>query len=130
MELLKKSIVCAFAIVSGIFTFVPENIFGKVALIPEFVLEIAKLNRYFIEINIIVNRIITFIIVENIVVIIYIFYLKLKKSIRIKGNNYEITVEYGDLLKTKKCKRVINFDECFSTNIGETPADVKETSSL
>ncbi|MFR6395782.1 MAG: macro domain-containing protein [Eubacterium ventriosum] len=39
-----------------------------------------------------------------------------------------MTVEYGDLLKTKKCKRVINFDECFSTNIGEAPADVKETS--
>ena len=58
----------------------------------------------------------------------YKIYLHLKNKICIKGNNYKITVEYGDLLKTKKCKRVINFDECFSTNVGNAPADIKPTS--
>lgn len=35
------------------------------------------------------------------------------KKVSMKGDNYQITVEYGDLLKIKKCKKVITFDECF-----------------
>ncbi len=39
-----------------------------------------------------------------------------------------IKVEYGDILKTKKCKRVISFDECFTTKVGEATADVNPNS--
>ena len=52
----------------------------------------------------------------------------MRKKVSIKGNNYKITVEYGDLFKIKNCKRVISFDECFSTHVGAAPADIKETS--
>lgn len=63
-----------------------------------------------------------------IVAVIYGIYLCLRKKVSMKGDNYQITVEYGDLLKIKKCKKVITFDECFSTKVGDAPADIKPTS--
>ncbi len=128
IDLLKKSAACAFAIISAVFTFVPEAIFGKVILISEDVLKQFTLEGYTLEINIIVNRVLTFGIVWVIAAVGYKVYLLLRKKVRIKGNNYKITVEYGDLFKTNNCKRVINFDECFSTQVGNRPADIKATS--
>ncbi len=128
IDLLKKSVAYAFAIISAIFTFVPEDIFGKVILISEDVLKQFALEGYTLEINIIVNRVITFVIVWFIATIGYKVFLLLRNKVSIEGNNYKITVEYGDLLKMKKCKRVINFDECFSTHVGNAPADIKPTS--
>ncbi|MBQ3946400.1 MAG: hypothetical protein II670_12455, partial [Alphaproteobacteria bacterium] len=52
----------------------------------------------------------------------------MRPFIDIKGSNYAIRIEYGDLLKKKNCKRVISFDECFSTNVGNGPGDIKPTS--
>ena len=127
-DLLKKSVAYAFAIISAVFTFIPEVIFGKVILISEDVLKQFTLEGYTSEINIIVNRVLTFAIVWFIVAFGYKAYLLLRNKVSIKGNNYKITVEYGDLLKMKKCKRVINFDECFSTHVGTAPADIKPTS--
>ncbi len=66
IDLLKKSAACAFAIISAVFTFVPEAIFGKVILISEDVLKQFTLEGYTLEINIIVNRILTFVIVHRI----------------------------------------------------------------
>ena len=128
INLLKKSAAYAFAIISAVFTFVPEAIFGKVILISEDVLKQFALEGYTLEINVIVNRVLTFVIVWFIAAIGYKMYLLLRNKVSIKGNNYKITVEYGNLLKTKRCKRVINFDECFSTHVGTAPADIKETS--
>ena len=128
IDLLKKSVAYAFAIISAIFTFVPEDIFGKVILISEDVLKQFALEGYTLEINIIVNRVITFVIVWFIATIGYKVFLLLRNKVSIEGNNYKITVEYGDLLKMKKCKRVINFDECFSTHVGNAPADIKPNS--
>lgn len=48
------------------------------------------------------------------------------RKVKIKGNNYTIVIEYGDLLKKKNCQRVINFDECYSTTVGSGPADIKK----
>lgn len=127
-DLLKKSAAYAFAAISAIFTFVPEAIFGKVILISGGVFKQFGLVDYILEINIIMNRVLTFVIIWFITAIGYKVYLLLRNKISIKENNYKITVEYGDLLKTKKCKRVINFDECFSTHVGTAPADIKPTS--
>ncbi len=128
-DLLIRSATYAFAIISAVFIFIPESIFGKVILISEDVLKQFKcLKSYTLEINIIVNRVLTFVIIWVIAAIGYKAYLLFRRKVSIKGNNYKITVEYGDLLKTKKCKRVINFDECFSTYVGNDPADIKPTS--
>ena len=48
---------------SAVFTFIPEVIFGKVILISEDVLKQFTLEGYTLEINIIVNRVLTFVIV-------------------------------------------------------------------
>lgn len=128
IDLLKKSAAYAFAIISVVFTFLPEAIFGKVMLISENVLKRFAVEGDILEINIIVNRVLAFAIVWLIVALGYKVYLLLRNKVSIKGNNYKITVEYGDLLKMKKCKRVINFDECFSTHVGTAPADIKPTS--
>ena len=55
----------------------------------------------------------------------WIYSLK-RKKVKIKGNNYSIFVEYGDLMKKENCQRVINFDECYTTSVGINPADIKE----
>ena len=128
IDLLKKSATCAFAIVSLVFTFVPESMFEKIVLISKEVLKQYTLECYFLEINIIVNRLFTYIIIWFITTIVYKVYLFLRNKVSMEGNNYRITVEYGDLLKMKKCKRVINFDECFSTRVGTDPPDIKPTS--
>ena len=101
-DLLKKSVAYAFAIISAVFTFIPEVIFGKVILISEDVLKQFTLEGYTLEINIIVNRVLTFVIVWFFTAFGYKTYLLLRNKVSIKGNNYKITVEYGDLLKMKK----------------------------
>ena len=127
-DLLKKSAAYAFAAISAVFTFVPEAIFGKVILISEGVLKQLGLGDYTLEINIIMNRVLAFAIIWFFTAIGYKVYLILRNKIKIKGNNYKIIVEYGDLFKTKNCKRVISFDECFSTKVGNNPAEIKPTS--
>ena len=106
-DLLKKSVAYAFAIISAVFTFIPEVIFGKVILISEDVLKQFTLEGYTLEINIIVNRVLTFVIVWFFTAFGYKTYLLLRNKVSIKGNNYKITVEYGDLLKMKKCKLIL-----------------------
>lgn len=108
IALLKKSAAYAFAIISAVFTFIPEAIFRKVILISEDVLKQITLEGYALEINIVVNRILTFVIVWLIAAFGYNVYLLLRNKVSIKGNNYTITVEYGDLLKMKK-SAVYNF---------------------
>jgi hypothetical protein len=46
----------------------------------------------------------------------------------IKGSGYKIKVEYGDIFKVKNCKKIISFDECFITNVGEAPDEIKPSS--
>lgn len=55
-------------------------------------------------------------------------YKAIKSSITIRGNNYKIVVEYGDIFKKQDCKKVIAFDECFTTTVGELPQDIKPSS--
>ena len=118
-NLFKKSAAYAFAIISAVFTFVPEAVFQKITLIPKESFEqFAWIYINISEINIIINRMLAFALVWGIVAVIYGIYLCLRKKVSMKGDNYQITVEYGDLLKIKKCKKVITFDECFSTKIG------------
>ena len=55
-------------------------------------------------------------------------FLIFRRWTTICGDNYLIRVEYGNILKTKRCKRVINFDECFTTQVGDKIGDVNPTS--
>ena len=129
IDLFKKSGAYAFAIISIVFTFVPETVFARVVLIPEDTLsQFAWVQNNISEINIILNRVIVFMFIWVVSAIACEGCRYSRNSIKIRGCNYKIIVEYGDLLKTKKCKRVINFDECFTTQVGTNPAEIKPSS--
>ena len=105
-NLFKKSAAYAFAIISAVFTFVPEAVFQKITLIPKESFEqFAWIYINISEINIIINRMLAFALVWGIVAVIYGIYLCLRKKVSMKGDNYQITVEYGDLLKMKYVRR-------------------------
>lgn len=130
IDFIIKSIALAFAIVTGIFTFVPETFFGKREWITQEALEQCKWSARLDsqEVNIVISRLVCLLLIWIAISVLYAIYLKLRKRITIKGQNYSIKVEYGNILKTKKCKRVINFDECFTTQIGNATADINPDS--
>ena len=126
---MKKCIGCALALTTGIFTFVPESTFGYIKFISEdLVNSFNWIGCIYLEANIVINRVIFLIIIWIITAIIYKGYLHFRNKVTINGDNYSITIEYGDLLEIKNCKRIINFDECFTTQVGNDPSDVKSTS--
>lgn len=77
-----------------------------------------------VELDTIISRIVCYAVVWVIVTLIY----AVRHSVTIKGDNYTIQVKYGNLLKETNCKRVINFDECYTTHIGPNPSDIKASS--
>lgn len=118
IKLLKRSIAWTLSIISVIFTFVPETIFEKYKFLYNFT----------DETNVILNRILVFVGALLLAVIVNVLFLICRNSICIKGHNYSIKIEYGDLLEMNDCKKVINFDECFTTSVGDSPSDIKPTS--
>lgn len=126
---IKKIFSFALAIVSSAFTFVPENLFSIIEWsIVSYILKMYGCTSVVKHLNITLNRVLFFVIVIITVTLFYYLYLKYRKSITIKGDNYIIKVKYGNILKESNCKRVIAFDECFTTNVGILPNEIKETS--
>lgn len=115
INFLKQSMTWALSIISLIFTFVPESIFEKFKL----------LKKASSESNVILNRVMTFLIVSGLVMIGYLIYLRRRQSIQIKGKNYNIKVSYGDIFDISGAKKIISFDECFTTKVGLAPSEIK-----
>lgn len=117
-KFLKMNSSVAFTVTTGIFTFVPETIFEKY--------------RVFCVIpcayNALVNRLLTLIVVFLLSVIFSSLWYRFRKSVTVKGPNYSIKIEYGDLFEMQECKKVIPFDECFTTHIGDLPSDINPKS--
>lgn len=118
IKFLKISGTWAMSIISVIFTFVPETVFEKYKL----------LSNISDEKNIIINRILVLIIMLILSIILNALYRLFRRSISIKGNNYCIKIKYGNIFKMRKCKKVIPFDECFTTSVGNSPSDIKPNS--
>lgn len=117
-KFLKRSIALALSIITVVFTFVPETIFGKFKL----------LSNASNEANVVLNRVLVFNAVLVLSIIGNALYLLCRRSIHIKGKNYSIHIKYGDIFKMHSCKKVITFDESFTTNVGNSPSDIKLTS--
>lgn len=130
INFIQKSITLAFAFVSIIFTFVPESFFGKTEWLSQKALEQCKWISWVDaqDANIITSRLICFLLVWLITSLLYFIFLKFRRQVTIHGQNYSIKVEYGNILKKKNCKRVINFDECFTTQVGDATADINPNS--
>lgn len=126
INVLNKSRGMAFVIVTAIFTFVPESFFGtKVWISNDFLHQFnCFMNFEADEVNIVISRLVCLIVIWMLCVLCQ----KLYWRKTIKGNNYEIRIEYGNILNKKNCRRVINFDECFTTTVGYKVQDIKPTS--
>ena len=126
----KNSIAWAFAAVTVIFTFVPESFFGNHKWISQDILSKSKVFSCADAeaINTIISRFACFLLIWLATSLVYAAVLKFRRRVTIKGHNYSIQIEYGDILKKRGCKRVINFDECFTTQVGCRTADVNPTS--
>lgn len=125
-----KSLKWAFGIVTGIFIFVPDTFFEKNEWVTKEFFEqckwFAHLDAH--EVNIIISRLVCFLLVWVVTSLLYALSSIFRRCITIKGQNYMIRVEYGDILKKKKCKRVINFDECYTDQVGNATADINADS--
>lgn len=114
IEFFKKSGAWALSIIGVTFTFVPETFFGVYKPLP-------KLSN---ETNILLVRIFVFLAILTLSMIANLTYLLCRRKVRLKGANYSIQIEYGDIFKKSNCKKVIPFDECFTVTVGDSPADI------
>lgn len=115
---LKKAIAVAGGIITAIFTVVPEDIF-KYGFVTCNLPDAAV---------VCVNRLI---VCAAVFVLSYFgcyLYLTFRRRVTISEKSNTIKVEYKNLFKVKKGKKVINFDECFSITVGSNPEDVKPRS--
>lgn len=119
IDFLKKCGTTAFAIVGMIFTFGLESIVGMLKIF-----DCIKNDN----VKILVIRITVYIVVFLLFSIGNWIYLKIRNKVVIKGHNYSIQVQYGDIFQLLNCKKVITFDECFTTEIGDAPHQIKPTS--
>ncbi len=117
-DLYKKSAVIAISVFSLILTVVPEDMFKSIML----------LKNFSDGMNIIFNRAILFLLIFLLTMVIYKICISIKWWITIKSKNYTIVVKYEDIFKIKNCKKVIPFDECYTTVVGEAPGEIKPTS--
>ncbi len=130
IDFILKSVALAFGIVTGIFTFVPETFFGEYEWVTKEALEQYKcftcLDAQ--DVNIVISRLVCLLFVWIGTSLLYVAFLMLRRWITIKGQNYSIRVEYGNILKKRNCKRVISFDECYTTQVGNATADINPDS--
>lgn len=117
-DFFEKCVMWSGSALTILFTIVPESFFEQYKIFKSFSNVI----------NIIINRLLCCFVITLIIIILVLLRYCLRKKVFIKGKNYSIEIKYGNLLKEKDCKKVIAFDECFTTKIGSNPEDVNEDS--
>lgn len=140
---IKRSVGWAFAATGAVLAFVPDYFFDiHIVTLPlvdklcgifiavtqegsDEVVPAVSLNS---SINIFTNRILLFLLFWVACTLVRFLYSNCKRSCTIKGNNYKIVVKYGDIFKEKECQKIIDFDECFTTEIGTAPWQIKKDS--
>lgn len=105
----------SLAAIGIIFSFVPESFFTHGVIDVE----------WSIETIVIINRFLCLIVLILIVTSCKLYNWHKRTTVTIFGDNYKIIVEYGNIFDKYDCKKIINFDELFTTCIGEGPADIK-----
>lgn len=114
----KRCVAYTLSIVGIVFTIIPEAFF-----------ESYKLNSNWSNTkSIIINRIIVILAILALSILFYALLLSLRNSVSIKGKNYCIKVKYGNIFDMKRYKKVIPFDECFTTIVGDKPSDINPDS--
>lgn len=112
----------SYTITIGVFCFtvLPEEIFINYPV---------NKVKYFDETStIILNRCLFLILLFIIVSISLKLLSRLSTDVNIKEENFKIVIEYGDIFQYTDCKKVINFDECFTVDVGDEPPKIKPSS--
>ena len=119
IKFLKSTFTISFGFATFFFTFAPDCLFTHGFISVDFSTETI----------VACNKLLSLVVLAIIIGIFrYVYNRWIKKDYTINGNGYKIVVEYGDIFKKDSCKKVINFDECFSTCVGSAPADIKPNS--
>lgn len=118
MNLFKKSITRSLEVIAVVFAVVPESGFELIRLIP-----CAP-----DAINVIVVRMLVLVFASFVSLVAHVLFLHFRNSVILEDNDCIIEIKYGDLLSEENCKRVISFDECFTTRIGSAPEDINPKS--
>lgn len=114
------------AFTSTFFTFVPEPFF---VFVPEELFStLSWTNEQIFYTNVVVPRLICFLVFFIASCFLYVVISKTRFKVTITGDNYCVCIKYGDIFKQRNCKRVITFDECFTTRVGNAPADINSDS--
>ena len=97
IEFVKKSAAWALAVTTGIFTFVPESFFENSEWISQEFLEQYKLfaDLEVKDVNVIISRLACLMGIWIVISLVYALFLKIRRWINIKGENYCST--NGDL---------------------------------
>ena len=106
------------ALASAIFTLFPESIFSKIKIF----------STWNDDVNILVARVLVCVAAFILVFIVYAIYYKRRKRVVIKGKGYSVIIQEGDLLEIDNGIKIISFDECFTTHVGNKPEDINPTS--
>ena len=119
----------AFALISLLLAIFPENIFKTDWMVNQ----IKTIRPMITDENlwtatVILNKVLLCLCIFFIVKLFYMFWKIIRRKVVVYGLNYSICIEYGDMLEIKKGKKVINFDECFTTTVGEKPWEIRKDS--
>ena len=117
-EFIKSIGTYSMSITTLIFTFVPESFFTYGFITVDW------------EQNTIIlcNRVLILLVVIALVGFVQFLFFCFRKSVTIGNNRYTIVVEYADIFDKDDCKKVIPFDECYTTHVGDAPHEIKYSS--
>ena len=108
----------AYAVITAIFTIVPEEYFKLFCINP----------KWQVATTVLVNRVIICVGIFALGNAGNALYRKKRKSVTVSGRDYTIQVEYGDLFACSAGRIIVDFDECFTTDVGDAPHQIKPDS--
>lgn len=113
-----RALYWSFIVVSIVVTFIPDNVINS----------ISSIHIYNNDFDIMIDKIIIYLVALFISLTIAFFRYHFAQKVTIKGKDFTIKIVYKDLFEIKDAVKVINFDECFSTNVGSDTGDIKPSS--
>lgn len=105
----------AFLICTCIFTFVGDEAFQKI-------------NFLNLKVDSSCSTVIIKIMLFGAILIVSYLYYHNRQNVYLTSVNYDIEIQYGDILQFSKGKILIPFDECFTTTVDETPGGINKES--
>ena len=114
----RRPLSAAFAIAMAVFTILPDEAFDLASR------GINLPGGY----EVAAGRVALIVALSVVALAAYALFLWRRNSILLDDGECLIEVKYGDLLKEENCKRVISFDECYTSHVGKAPEDIKPAS--